>query len=110
MLSRKERVGYRVRNLNRVGLPRVIFNVSNRGLSCQIVNDSRSLILTSVSSRELEKPGKNIDCSKRLADILSERAKGLGLSKAFVYDRRGRLYHGKVKAFFEQFKMQLGIK
>ena len=43
------------------------------------------------------KTGGNMDAAKQVGELLAERAKGIPVEKV-VFDRGGRLFHGRVKA------------
>ena len=98
-LKRRRRVRAKVSGTQ--SRPRISVFRSNRGLSAQLVDDSRGRTLAAVNwfepdLRSLAKP----DRSKRAGELLAERAKAAGVSEA-VFDRGGYRYHGHVRAFAE---------
>jgi large subunit ribosomal protein L18 len=98
-LKRRRRVRAKVSGTQ--SRPRISVFRSNRGLSAQLVDDSRGRTLVAVNwfepdLRSLAKP----DRSKRAGELLAERAKAAGVSEA-VFDRGGYRYHGHVRAFAE---------
>ncbi len=92
--------------------PRLVVYRSNRHFTLQVVDDTASLTLVSVSSVEkqlMEKlKGNNMAVAERVAVILSERAKEKGIN-TMVFDRNGYAYHGRVKRIAESLR-ENGIK
>ncbi len=80
--------------------PRLVFNRTNRYLSCQVIDDSKGVTLcaATTSEKEFEGPGHNVEAAKKLGAIIAKRAKEKGVTTV-VLDRRGRLYHGRISAF-----------
>lgn len=79
--------------------PRLAVFRSNKGISCQIIDDSVGHTLASASSKEASKAPKT-EMSKAVGVLLAEKAKAAGVTKV-VFDRGGYLYHGRVKALAE---------
>jgi|SRR5436309_350644 len=76
--------------------PRLVVYRSNRHIYAQLVDDDGATTLAAAS----DVPGEGGDKSaraKRVGQAIAEKAKGLGVERA-VFDRGGRLYHGRVKA------------
>jgi large subunit ribosomal protein L18 len=76
--------------------PRLVVYRSNRHIYAQLVDDARAATIAAVS----DLPGGDGDKSaraKRVGQALAEKAKAAGIDRA-VFDRGGRLYHGRVKA------------
>ncbi len=100
LIRRKARVRKRV-----VGTPvrpRLSVYRSNSHIYAQIIDDDSGKTLTSASSRDPElrksdQSGGNIDAAQRVGTLLAERAKSISLEK-IVFDRSGRMYHGRVRA------------
>jgi large subunit ribosomal protein L18 len=79
-------------------VPRLSVFKSNKAIYAQVIDDSKSHTLFSVSSTELDKKSKvNVETSKGVGKKLAERAVAAGIS-AIVFDRNGYLYHGNIKA------------
>jgi large subunit ribosomal protein L18 len=81
--------------------PRIAVFRSNRGISAQLVDDSRGHTVAAVNwteadLRSLPRPEQ----SRRAGALLAERAKAAGVASA-VFDRGGYQYHGSVKALAE---------
>jgi large subunit ribosomal protein L18 len=81
--------------------PRLSIYRSNKYIYAQLIDDFDGHTLTSASSLEdgldAEDP---TDESRKVGEILAERAKEKGIEKA-VFDRSGYKYHGRVKALAE---------
>ena len=83
--------------------PRFSVFRSLKNLYVQIIDDERSVTLTSASTVEkslknnFEAGTSNINAALTLGKIAAERALKLGI-KQVVFDRGGHAYHGKVKA------------
>jgi large subunit ribosomal protein L18 len=81
--------------------PRVSVFRSNRGISAQLIDDSKGQTLAAVSWSEPQMRSiAPMEQSEKLGQLLAERAKAAGTS-AVVFDRGGYRYHGRVKAFAE---------
>ncbi len=96
-----------------VGRPRVALSRSNANLYAQIIDDfaGRTLCALSTMSKDVRGQaayGGNVAAAKTLGKLLGERARALGIDKV-CFDRRGRRYHGRVKAFAEALR-EAGLK
>jgi len=81
--------------------PRVSVFRSNRGINAQLIDDDAGRTLAAVNWTEAELRGlSRADQSKRVGELLAERAKSAGVTEA-VFDRGGYQYHGRVKALAE---------
>src|SRR5215471_18044390 len=76
--------------------PRLAVYRSNRHIYAQLVDDGAARTMASASDLSAG-GGEKSDRAKRVGLDLAERAKALGIDQA-VFDRGGRLYHGRVKA------------
>jgi len=102
--KRFDRRSKRVR-LRIVGLssrPRLSVFRSNSHIYAQIIDDAGGITLASASScdpglRDRIKSGGNIEAAKIVGEAIAERAKAIPI-ELVVFDRGGRLYHGRVKA------------
>lgn len=97
---RIQRVRYAIRS--RQPRPRLVINCTNRYLWAQIVDDEKRITLCSASTGEKDFTGnkKNKEAATRLGQKMAQVAQEAGV-KEVVFDRRGKLYHGRVKAFAE---------
>jgi len=98
--SRKRRV--RLRILGTSLRPRLSVFRSNAHIYAQIIDDSVGRTLVAASSCDPEfktklKSGGNVDAAKVVGEVLAERARAIPI-ELVVFDRGGRLYHGRVKA------------
>jgi large subunit ribosomal protein L18 len=79
--------------------PRLAVYRSNRHIYAQLVDDDAARTLIAASDRELEsgkESGKTAP-AKAVGELLAERAKSAGIERV-VFDRGGRLFHGRVAA------------
>jgi len=98
-LRRHRRVRAKVRGS--AERPRVCVFRSNRGLSAQLIDDSRGHTLAAVHWFEPEL--RKLPASERTAragELFAERARAAGIERA-VFDRGGYPYHGHVRTFAE---------
>lgn len=98
--KRKRRV--RLRILGSSVRPRLSVFRSNCHIYAQIIDDSVGRTLVAASScdpglKDQIKGGGNMAAAKVVGEVLAERAKAVPIQQV-VFDRGGRLYHGRVKA------------
>jgi large subunit ribosomal protein L18 len=79
--------------------PRLAVYRSNRHIYAQLIDDDAARTLAAASDREVS-GGSKTDAAKAVGELLAERAKQAGIERA-VFDRGGRLYHGRVAALAE---------
>jgi large subunit ribosomal protein L18 len=80
--------------------PRLAVYRSNRHIYVQLVDDVSSRTIASASDREIGGGGAKGDkkvVAKAVGALIAERAKQAGVQGA-VFDRGGRLYHGRIAA------------
>ena len=82
--------------------PRMSVFRSSRHIYAQIIDDTHSHTLVSVSSlekavKEQPKFEDKVSLAKYVGKLLGERAVEKGIQKV-VFDRNGFLYHGRIKA------------
>lgn len=77
--------------------PRLAVFRSNKGISCQLVDDINGVTLASASSKEIGADGNKSDVSKKVGALIASKAKAAGIDAA-KFDRGGNLYHGRVKS------------
>ena len=75
---------------------------SNAHIYAQVVDDIAGLTLAAASSRdaslrETVQSGSSMVAAEAVGKLLAERAKTANVTNV-VFDRNGRLYHGRVKA------------
>ena len=102
--ARRNRIKNRVRRkINGTSeKPRLTVYRSNRGISCQIIDDLAAATLVSASTKEksFEGKGTKSEQANAIGKIIAERAKEKGIEDV-VFDRSGYLYHGRIKALAE---------
>lgn len=89
-------------------IPRLCVYRSLKYIYAQIINDEEGLTLISVSDRDIKveknKAGKFLSAKTKSAfevgKILAEQALSKKIER-IVFDRGGRVYHGRVKALAE---------
>lgn len=104
-LSPYDRRARRVRSsLKRVAGNRVRLSVflSGQHTYAQLIDDAKGVTLAAASTAEKDLSGKmkscaNVDAAKAIGKAIAERALKVDV-KDVVFDRGGRLYHGRVKA------------
>ena len=82
--------------------PRLRVTRSNAHIYAQLVDDVSANTLVTASSldpdfKELGKSGGNIEGATEVGKLIGKRALEAGY-EAVVFDRGGRIYHGRVKA------------
>ena len=93
-LKRRRRVRAKVSGTHE--RPRISVFRSNRGIHAQVVDDLAGATLAAVSWTESDlRPLPPMDQAAQAGRLLAERAKAQGVERA-VFDRGGRLYHGRV--------------
>ena len=76
--------------------PRLAVYRSNRHIYAQLVDDGAARTVVSASDAGISDGDKSAR-AKQVGQALAERAKAAGVERV-VFDRGGRLYHGRVKA------------
>jgi large subunit ribosomal protein L18 len=76
--------------------PRLAVFRSNRHIYAQLIDDRGARTLAAASDMGLGEGDKSTR-AKQVGKELAERAKAAGVERA-VFDRGGRLYHGRVRA------------
>jgi len=79
--------------------PRLAVYRSNRHIYVQLIDDRTAATITQASDREVPDEGKTAR-AKAVGALIAKRAKEAGIERA-VFDRGGRLYHGRVAALAE---------
>lgn len=82
--------------------PRLCVNRTNLHIYAQVIDDISGRTVASASSVDPElkaslKNGATIDAAKAVGELVGRRAKEAGVEE-IVFDRGGRLYHGRVQA------------
>jgi large subunit ribosomal protein L18 len=96
----KRRVRIRKKVAGDARRPRLSVFRSNRHIYAQLVDDATGRTIAAASDREAGAGGKKADQAKAVGTLLAQRAKEAGVETA-IFDRGGRLYHGRVQALAE---------
>lgn len=88
--------------------PRLSVRRSLKHIYAQAIDDVNGETLVEASSVSLKIPGGNIEAAKQVGKSLAESAKKNNI-EAMIFDRNGRLYHGRVKVLAEAAR-EAGLK
>ena len=82
--------------------PRLNVTRTNAHIYAQVIDDRSGRTLAAAASNDKElrgsiKLGSNIEAAKAVGEALGRRAVEAGVTEV-VFDRGGRIYHGRVKA------------
>jgi large subunit ribosomal protein L18 len=80
--------------------PRLAVFRSNRHIYAQLVDDTAARTLVAASDVGTAEGDDKTARARQVGKALAERAKAAGVERA-VFDRGGRLYHGRVQALAE---------
>jgi large subunit ribosomal protein L18 len=82
------------------GRPRLAVYRSNRHIYAQLIDDTHGRTLASASSLETGSDAGKTAMAKAVGSLIAQRAKEAGIDRV-VFDRGGRLYHGRVRSVGE---------
>jgi large subunit ribosomal protein L18 len=82
--------------------PRLRVTRSNSHIYAQVIDDVAGVTIASAATidpevRGITKTGSNVEAAKAVGEVVGRRALDKGVTEV-VFDRGGRLYHGRVKA------------
>lgn len=85
--------------------PRLRVTRSNANIYAQLIDDVAKVTIISASTVDAElrstlKIGSNTGAAKAVGELLGKRAVEAGVTEV-VFDRGGRIYHGRVQALAE---------
>ena len=81
--------------------PRLTVFRSLRNISAQLIDDEAGCTLVSASTKsEKIANGGNAEAATKVGQALAKKATELGIRQV-SFDRNGRRYHGRIKAFAE---------
>lgn len=85
--------------------PRLRVTRSNANIYAQVIDDGTGTTLASASTLDADlkgvvKNGSNIEAAKAVGELVARRALEAGITTV-IFDRGGRLYHGRVKSLAE---------
>jgi len=96
----------------RNGLPRLSVFRSNNHIYAQIIDDGKRTTLVAASSVDKAmakaKSTGNVESAKAVGKMIAERAVSKGIDTV-VFDRGGRIFHGRVKAIADAAR-EAGLK
>lgn len=93
--------------------PRLAVYRSNRNIQAQIIDDVAGKTLVAVASDAKDVKGQlgyggNVKAATLVGKALGEKAKALGI-QSVCFDRRGRRFHGRIKALADAAR-EAGLK
>ena len=77
--------------------PRLSVHVSNKHISAQIIDDTKHTTLVSVTTVGKKTTGTMTERATAIGTEVGKKAKAAKIQKV-VFDRGGKLYHGRIKA------------
>lgn len=80
--------------------PRLTVSITNLHVSAQIINDDTSSTIVSATTVGQKLSGTMTEKSVVIGKLIAKNAKKAKIGKV-VFDRNGRLYHGRIKALAE---------
>ncbi len=92
----KKRV--RARVAGTAARPRLAVSRSLKSMYAQLIDDEKGVTLAAASTKHLDEKQQKLNKSEQafaLGKLIADKAKVLSVTKV-VYDRGGRLYHGRV--------------
>ena len=95
MERRKERIRAKLNGTAK--RPRLTVTISNLHVSAQLIDDVAHKTLAQASTVGSKATGTMTDKAKFIGAEIAKKAKTVKISTA-IFDRNGRLYHGRVKA------------
>ncbi len=100
---KKQKIKYRIRKKisGSAQKPRLSVFRSNAETYAQLIDDENGVTLAAASTRDKDIQAQKVtktEKGKLLGAAIATKAKALGL-ETVVFDRGGRLYHGRIKAF-----------
>lgn len=104
-IQKAKRSSYKIRKHNKSSLPRLVINKTNCNFYAQLIDDSARVTLASVNSLKITDKLSGIEIAKHLGEEIGKKISQQSISN-IVFDRRGYLYHGRVKAFADAVREQ----
>lgn len=99
-LARRQR-RVRAKISGTAAVPRLRVSRSNANISAQVIDDvaGKTLAYASSTEKDICEAGKggNVEAAKLVGEAIAKRAVEAGVEQV-VFDRGGRIYHGRVKA------------
>lgn len=104
---KKLRIRSKLKRNNRSGRKRIFLMVTNKHLSAQLIDDNSGKTLFTLTTESMEGDKNKNRSNKAYAQKLAEEfavkvsEKKAQASEGYVFDRGGKIYHGKVSVFAE---------
>ena len=100
--SRQRRARKTRAKIRELAKPRLCIHRTPRHIYAQVIDDSNSSVMASVSSLNSDVRGNvkytgNVEAAKLVGKLVAEKAKDKGINKV-AFDRSGYKYHGRVQA------------
>ena len=105
--TKKLRIRSKLKRNNRSGRKRIFMQVTNKHLRAQLIDDTSGKTLFTVTTASMEGDKKKNRSNKEFAVKLAEEFAGkvteqkIAAGEGYVFDRGGKIYHGKVSIFAE---------
>ncbi len=80
--------------------PRLAVFTSNQHISAQVIDDLAGHTLTAATEIEAKATGTKTERAAKVGELIAEKALKAKVTEV-VFDRGGKLYHGRVKALAE---------
>lgn len=77
--------------------PRLSVYISNRHIIAQVIDDSKGETIAYASTNSTSFTGTMTEKAEKIGQEIAKKSKAAKVSKV-VFDRGGRLYHGRVQA------------
>jgi len=77
--------------------PRLAVFCSNMHISAQLIDDVAGVTLASAHDTEIKVKGTKTEKATAVGNLIAEKASKIKITE-IVFDRGGKLYHGRVKA------------
>ena len=105
ILTKTEKRRFRIRKVVKgaASRPRLSVFRSNSDIYAQLIDDANGVTLASASSRDKDIQAQKVtktEKSKLVGGAIAQKAIALGIN-TIVFDRGGKLYHGRIKALAE---------
>ncbi len=93
--------------------PRLAVSRSNQHIYAQVIDDTSGRTLCAVGTmskdmRTTTPAGGNVNAAAEIGKVIGQKARELGIEQV-CFDRRGRRYHGRIKALADAAR-EAGLK
>ena len=95
---RKNRIRSKVSGI--AARPRLAVFCSNLHISAQLIDDVKGVTLAAATDTEINVSGTKTAKAAAVGALIAEKARKVKITEV-VFDRGGKLYHGRVKALAE---------